>query len=110
MTADPLEEYRAILGVPHLDRPDLPHGGFSSGFETLAELVQQLCRGLSLSQLPLLLVHLRELRRDLSGLVEPAPALDARQRTVPYLPHEAADPLRLRLQHVQVVLDLDDEE
>jgi hypothetical protein len=46
MTADPREERRAILGVPHLDRLELPHGGFSSGFETLAGLLQQPCRGL----------------------------------------------------------------
>jgi hypothetical protein len=45
MTADPREERRAILGVPHLDRLDVPYGGFSSGFETLAGLLQQPCRG-----------------------------------------------------------------
>jgi len=35
----PAREHRAILGVPHLDRLELPHGGFSSGFETLAGLL-----------------------------------------------------------------------
>jgi len=43
---DPREERRAILGVPHLDRPVAPHGGLGSGFETLAGLLQQRRRGL----------------------------------------------------------------
>jgi hypothetical protein len=36
-----VRERRAILGVPHLDRPEPPHGGSVSGFETPAELLQQ---------------------------------------------------------------------
>jgi hypothetical protein len=43
--ADPREERRAILGVPHLDRLAAPHDGVSSGLETPAGLLQQPGRG-----------------------------------------------------------------
>src|SRR5689334_9124410 len=74
-TADPREERRAILGVPHLDRLAAPHGGVSSGLETLAGLLQQPGRGLC----PL---SSDDVRWQLPRFMEPTPRFDAWQRAL----------------------------